>query len=188
MNERKIITLSVALLLATGRLAAHTAQGSTAHIPAHEHPNFAEVTTVFKFDDGTEVKWKVNPAAANTYTVTVTQVPVAQTKIYSLLTLGMQSIRDNNRATLVKGNDVMLYTHGNATGTPWGPAQPLAKTGLGASGKLDPDKILFVSFSGRTCEFTVEAPRPPRAGDTSWQGQPSPKSGHDNTPPDAYPN
>lgn len=189
MKARQTIILFVAVSLATGRLAAHTAQGNNPHLPPHEHPEFVSVTTEFKFHDGTEVSWSAVPAVADTFDVTVTQVVVpGTTKIFSLLTLGIQSIRAQNEVTPTAGADVRIYDHGNATGTPWtGPLQ-VARTGLNSSNTdLDKDKIMFVSFTGRTCKFRVKATRGPKFGETKWDGHPSSKSGHDNTPPDGYP-
>ena len=180
--------LFVALLLATGRLAAHIAPDTASHMPLHEHPLFAEVTTKFEFADGTMVEWRMVPGGTELYEVKVIQVESGP-KVFSLLTLGLQSIRFKNEVTLEKGSDVMIYAHGDITGTPWGAMQTVPKIGLRASGKLDPDKIKFVSFTGRTCQFRVEAKdRPARMGDTRWDGSKSMDAlfGHDNTPPDPY--
>lgn len=185
--------LFVALLLATGRLAAHTAAPATsAHVPAHEHPAFTSVSTRFELNDGTTIEWIPVPGAPEYYDVKVTQVRPAPgiTKIYSLLTFGIQSIRGDNEAELKSGTDVMIYVHGNPTGSAWGASRPLAKAGQGSSGQLDPNMIMFISFSSRTCEMRVKAVRPGRPGNSVWDPfPPAPAflSGHDNTPPDGYP-
>jgi hypothetical protein len=188
MNAPKTIVLLVAGLLATVPLAAHAPKTPGLHVPQHEHPQFSKVTTRFELNDGTVVEWEASPGATNTYEVTVTQVLTGKLKIYSLLTLGLQNVRYPNEVTWIDGKDVMLYTHGSATGTPWGAKQTVPKTGLGASGQLDPDQIKFVSFSSRSSKFQVQATRPPRPGNTVWDdGSFGVLIGHDNTPPDGYP-
>ncbi len=190
MNAPKKLILVVALLLAAGRLAAHLAQGPAPHIPNHEHPEFVAVTTTATFDDGTTVSWSPMPNARGSYYVTITQVPGAKEKIYSLLTLGLQGIRLPYTVTRVGtlGGTVLHYQHGDPTGTPWPAGRRIDPTGLNAANDhLDPDKIEFLSFSGTSCQFLVTITLGKAMGETKWSGMPSGKSGHDNTPPDGYP-
>ena len=188
MNAHKTMVLLVALLLATGRLAAHNVQAAASHVPAHEHLKFVEVTTTFFFHDGTKVEWSPVPGAGDMFKVKVTQAQTGNLKVYSLLTLGIQSIRYDNTVTLEKGTAVRIYDHGSAGGGEWGTVQTVTKVGLGAGGQMDPNKVKFVSFTGRVCEFSVQAPRPPRLGNPGWVDELiNMLSGHDNTPPDGYP-
>lgn len=190
MNAHKITVILVALMLATGRLAAHAPKTSNEHVPDHEHPQFSKVVTRFELNDGTVVEWEATPDAPETYEVTVTQVLTGKLKIYSLLTLGLQNVRYPNEVTWLKGQDVKIYTHGNPTGSAWGTMQRVPKTGLGSSGThLDPDRIQFISFESRSGKFQVKAvSRPPRPGNTVWDdGRFNMVVGHDNTPPDGYP-
>lgn len=191
MNAHKTNVLIVALLLATGRLAAHTAEGANSpHIPKHEHPEFVGVSTTVTFDDGTTVTSSPVPNARGSYYVTVTQVPGTKEKIYSLLTLGLQGIRRGNTVTRVgtSGGTVLHYRHGDHTGTAWLAGKLINPTGLNAANnRLDADKVEFISFTEASCQFLVTTTLPAALGDTKWAGMPSNKSGHDNTPPDGYP-
>jgi hypothetical protein len=192
MNAHKIIILTVALLLATGRLAAHlVAQGANpTHVPQHEHPEFVGVTTTTTFDDGTTVTSSPIPNARGSYYVTITQVLTGKDKIYSLLTLGLQGIRREGTMTRVgtSGGAVLHYEHGNPKGTPWPAGKKIKPTGVNpTTNRLDADQIEFISFSEASCQFLVTTTLPTALGDTKWAGLPSGRSGHDNTPPDGYP-
>lgn len=186
MNAHKMTSLLVALLLATGRLAAHEALAGTPHIPPHEHPEFVNVTTTFTFDDDTKVSWSPVPGSRGSYLVTVSQIVTGKEKIYSLLTLGLQSITKDQQVTLISGGGTVLhYQHNNPTGSPWLAGQLIGKTGLNATNDhLDKDKIEFISFSEERCVLLVKVGLPAALGATKWAGMPSSKSGHDNTPPD----
>jgi hypothetical protein len=189
MKAHPTIVLFVALMLATGRLAAHTAATGNPHVPQHEHPEFVGVTTITTFDDGTTVTSSPVPNARGSYYVTVKQVLAPKEKVYSLLTLGLQGVRRSGTVTRVgtSGGTVMHYQHGNPQGTPWLAGKTINGTGLNAAGRLDPDKIEFISFTEETCQFLVTITLPTAVGDTKWAGLPSGKSGHDNTPPDTFP-
>ncbi len=209
----------VCLTCATPLLRAH--DRVLAQVVAHDHLLFSKVeTTIEMVDEGllgasrvpakVVAKWEVSSPGTggtdqapsrNVYTVTInfyqpgTLTPLVADKIYSLLSLGFQSIEGETeitRFTPTGNGKAEFYKAGSTASTALTPnttiAIPIPRTGKQWNAGWGRDSLIsnnvcLIRLSGASqFVFTVREVNLPRPGVTRWVGG-AVSDGHDNTPP-----